>query len=55
MESTVSLPYFIEAHKSLGFKTVPNLFHTYYDGVTPTPTFVLDLQREKLLKRLLES
>lgn len=49
IESPAPLPYFIETHLSLGFETAPNGTHTNYDGATETPTFVLDMRKEKLI------
>ncbi|MEF3303316.1 LuxR family transcriptional regulator [Paenibacillus sp. GYB003] len=36
------LPYYAEAHRSLGFAPVPGAEHADYDGVTLTPTYRLD-------------
>ncbi|AJY75364.1 helix-turn-helix transcriptional regulator [Paenibacillus beijingensis] len=47
VESPAPILYFIEAHKSLGFEAAPGGRHCNYDGVTPTDTFVLDLQNEQ--------
>lgn len=41
-------PIFMEAHKSLGFKEIPNIIHYNYDGITPTPTFLLDTRWNRL-------
>lgn len=49
VESPAPLPYFIATHHSLGFQIAPNGTHTAYDGITPTPTFVLDLREGKLI------
>ncbi|MEW9053168.1 MAG: LuxR family transcriptional regulator [Neobacillus sp.] len=46
-------PMTLEAHHSLGFQELPGAYHTYYDGVTSTPTFYLDTRGEKL-KQLFE-
>ncbi|WP_337099795.1 LuxR C-terminal-related transcriptional regulator [Paenibacillus sp. YIM B09110] len=49
VESPAPIPYFIEAHKSLGFEIVPNATHREYDGITDTPTFVIDMRKNNLL------
>jgi DNA-binding CsgD family transcriptional regulator len=49
VESPAPITYFTEAHKSLGFEVAPGGRHTNYDGVTPTDTFILDLQNEQVM------
>ncbi|MNI54300.1 CsgBAC operon transcriptional regulatory protein [compost metagenome] len=49
IESPAPIPYFIESHKSLGFEVASSGRHFNYDGVTPTDTFVLDLQNEQVV------
>ncbi|WP_315910938.1 LuxR C-terminal-related transcriptional regulator [Xylanibacillus composti] len=51
IESPAPLPYYIDTHLSLGFEIVPHGTHTNYDGITPTPTFVLNLDKNKLLRK----
>jgi DNA-binding CsgD family transcriptional regulator len=49
--------HFYEAHLSFGFSIVPGVSHKNYDGVTPTPTFILDTRGgllEKYLHMMLE-
>lgn len=41
-------PIMQDAHRSMGFKEIEGVFHTYYDGVTPTPIFMLDTRGNKL-------
>ncbi|MDR6879580.1 helix-turn-helix transcriptional regulator [Bacillus sp. 3255] len=41
-------PLFIQPHLDMGFQEVPNVKHCYYDGVTPTSTYVLDTRGNKL-------
>ncbi|MGE5703343.1 MAG: helix-turn-helix domain-containing protein, partial [Clostridia bacterium] len=36
------------AHLSVGFEVVEGVSHTFYDGRTPTPTYVLDTRKERL-------
>ncbi len=48
VESPVPLPLFTEVHRSLGFEPVSGAEHTNYDGMTPTPTYSIQLQTEKL-------
>jgi DNA-binding CsgD family transcriptional regulator len=36
------------AHRSFGFEFVPGAYHRNYDGVTETPTFLLDTRGAKL-------
>jgi DNA-binding CsgD family transcriptional regulator len=40
-------PLYIQSHLDMGFAEVPDVKHTYYDGVTPTSTFVLDTRGNK--------
>ncbi|MFE5321936.1 LuxR C-terminal-related transcriptional regulator [Paenibacillus sp. NPDC056579] len=49
VESPAPFPYFIEAHKSLGFETAHHGSHRNYDGVTETNTFVIDMQDERIV------
>ncbi|MDQ0111087.1 LuxR C-terminal-related transcriptional regulator [Paenibacillus harenae] len=58
IESPAPIPFFIEAHKSLGFEVVPNATHREYDGITDAPTFVIDMRKNNLLTyihRMMES
>ncbi|WP_206438471.1 LuxR C-terminal-related transcriptional regulator [Paenibacillus whitsoniae] len=41
-------PLFIQPHLDMGFQEVPDVKHCYYDGVTPTSTYVLDTRGNKL-------
>ncbi|WP_162848446.1 LuxR C-terminal-related transcriptional regulator [Paenibacillus nanensis] len=49
VESPAPFSYFTETHLSLGFEIAPGGMHVRYDGVTPAPTFVLDLRKGKLI------
>jgi DNA-binding CsgD family transcriptional regulator len=44
--------HFYEAHISFGFQIVPGVSHQNYDGVTKTPTFLLDTRGNRLEKYL---
>jgi len=41
-------PMLADVHYSLGFRELQGATHTYYDGATPTPMYVLDTRGEKL-------
>ncbi|MGD8189346.1 LuxR C-terminal-related transcriptional regulator [Brevibacillus ginsengisoli] len=41
-------PMFIQPHLDMGFQEVHGIKHCYYDGVTPTSTYVLDTRGNKL-------
>lgn len=41
-------PLFIQPHLDMGFQEVPDVKHCYYDGLTPTSTYVLDTRGNKL-------
>jgi DNA-binding CsgD family transcriptional regulator len=50
-------PLFELPHRSMGFETAPAGENTFYDGVTPTPLFVLDRRGDSLdsfVHRMLE-
>lgn len=49
VESPAPLPYFTDTHHGLGFEIAPNCTHTNYDGITESPTFVVQMNKEKLL------
>lgn len=48
LASPPPLDYYKDAHSGYGFEPVPGVFHRDYDGITPTPTYVLDTRKEKL-------
>lgn len=47
-----------DAHLAMGYEVVPGVSHCHYDGVTPTPTLILDARGGKLelfLKKMITS
>jgi hypothetical protein len=43
------LDYYIQARESFGIQAVPDVFHHFYDGVTPAAAYVLNTKCDKLL------
>ncbi|AJY74840.1 helix-turn-helix domain-containing protein [Paenibacillus beijingensis] len=41
-------PIMFDSHRSLGFQEIEGVYHTYYDGKTATPIFILDTRGDKL-------
>ncbi|MDF2715999.1 MAG: LuxR family transcriptional regulator [Paenibacillus sp.] len=52
LASPPHLPYYAEAHRSLGFTIVPGAEHADYDGATLAPTYVLDTRGDGMISFL---